>query len=134
MLRVITAAARERIENPESFVFRVAANLLHDRRRQYLRDGEPDHIPIDDALQRELEANLLEERSPERVLLDRESLYAALRRLDALDKRTRNIFILFKLENMKQKDIAKLYGIGQSTVEKLVTRAMLHLMKRHGRP
>jgi len=34
---------------------------------------------------------------------------------------------------MKQKDIAVLYGIGQSTVEKHVMRAVLHLARRCGR-
>ena len=50
-------------------------------------------------------------------------------------KRTRNIFILFRLEHMKQKDIAAFYGIGQSTVEKHVMKAVLHLTTRysHGR-
>ena len=33
---------------------------------------------------------------------------------------------------MKQKDIAALYGIAQSTVEKHVMRAMLHLATRCG--
>jgi DNA-directed RNA polymerase specialized sigma subunit len=31
---------------------------------------------------------------------------------------------------MQQKDIAALYGIGQSTVEKHVMKAMLHLSER----
>jgi DNA-directed RNA polymerase specialized sigma24 family protein len=42
------------------------------------------------------------------------------------------VFILFRLENMMQKDIAALLGIGQSTVEKHVMRAMIHLAKRVG--
>jgi DNA-directed RNA polymerase specialized sigma24 family protein len=33
---------------------------------------------------------------------------------------------------MKQKDIAALYGIGQSTVEKHVMKAVLHLANRYG--
>jgi DNA-directed RNA polymerase specialized sigma24 family protein len=33
---------------------------------------------------------------------------------------------------MKQKDIATLYGIGQSTVEKHVMRAVVHLARRCG--
>ncbi|MDE2306564.1 MAG: sigma-70 region 4 domain-containing protein, partial [Gammaproteobacteria bacterium] len=44
--------------------------------------------------------------------------------------RTRDIFVLFRLEHMKQKDIAALYGIAQSTVEKHVMRAVMHLATR----
>jgi RNA polymerase sigma-70 factor (ECF subfamily) len=74
----------------------------------------------------------MEERSPERVLLARESLTKVLACLDELGEKTRDIFILFRLENMKQKDIAALYGIGQSTVEKHVMKAALHLAVRFG--
>jgi RNA polymerase sigma-70 factor (ECF subfamily) len=52
--------------------------------------------------------------------------------LDALDERTKNIFILFRLEGMRQKDIAAAYGISVSTVEKHVMAAVLHLAKRFG--
>ena len=38
--------------------------------------------------------------------------------------------MLFRLENMKQKDIATAFGIAQSTVEKHVMRAIMHLAAR----
>jgi RNA polymerase sigma-70 factor (ECF subfamily) len=52
--------------------------------------------------------------------------------LDELGGRTKNVFLLFRLEGMKQRDIAALYGIGVSTVEKIVMAATLHLAKRFG--
>ena len=78
------------------------------------------------------EADSPEDFSPERVLLSEESLADVLRSLEELGELTRKIFILFRLENMKQKDIAALYGIGQSTVEKHVVKAVVHLAKRYG--
>ena len=72
----------------------------------------------------------MEELSPERVLLSKASLKEALELLEELGERTRNIFVLFRLENMKQKEIAAFYGIGQSTVEKHVMKAVLHLAAR----
>lgn len=133
LLRVVRAAGIEKIERPESFVFKIAINLLRDRRRRSVRAGNPGFVPLDEALAEELQSHLVEDLSPERVLLGRDSLAEALRALDELGERTRNIFILFRLENMKQKDIAALYGIGQSTVEKHVMRAVLHLATRYGR-
>jgi RNA polymerase sigma-70 factor (ECF subfamily) len=75
----------------------------------------------------------MEDRSPERVLLGEATLAEALQALDELTELTRNVFILFRLENMKQREIAALYGIAQSTVEKHVVRATVHLATRCGR-
>ena len=52
--------------------------------------------------------------------------------LDELGERAKHVFILFRLEGRKQKDIAALYGISVSAVEKHIMAAMLHLMKRFG--
>jgi RNA polymerase sigma factor (sigma-70 family) len=133
LMKVIAASTIERIQNAESFVFKVATNLLRDRRRQVVRNGAPSFVPIDQAVASELERQLAEDLSPERVLLSRDTLNEALRSLQELGERTYNIFVLFRLENMKQKDIAEFYGISQSTVEKHVMKAVLHLAARYGR-
>jgi DNA-directed RNA polymerase specialized sigma24 family protein len=39
---------------------------------------------------------------------------------------------LFRLEGMKQKEIAELYGLGTSTIEKRIMLAMSHLVRRLG--
>jgi RNA polymerase sigma factor (sigma-70 family) len=133
LLRVIRHSGVERIERPESYVFKIAVNLLRDRRRYELHTGAANHESIEDVLATELESQLVEDCSPERVLLSRDMLADVLRTLQELGDRTRNIFILFRLENMKQKDIAQLYGISPSTVEKHVIKAGLHLAARYGR-
>src|SRR5687767_15957115 len=61
-LRVIQAARENTIENAESFVFRVANNLLHDQRRTQVRAHNPSFIPIDEAVAAELEHALVEDR------------------------------------------------------------------------
>jgi RNA polymerase sigma factor (sigma-70 family) len=131
LLRVLAAQRLTRVEHPESYVFTVAMNLLRDRKRANLRTDPPVFIPIDDAVASELEQQLMEDKSPERVLISRESLDDVLRTLSELGERTRDIFILFRLERMKQKDIAALFGIAPSTVEKHVMRAVLHLAQRY---
>lgn len=108
-----------------SYVFRVAANLLADRgRRQMVREasvgGQFDTTgPIS--------GQVVEERSPERVLIGQENLQELYAVLEGLDLRTRNVFILYRIEGMKQKDIAILLGIGLSTVEKHCMLAMTTL-------
>lgn len=133
LLRAIAASRLETVEQPDAFIFKIAINLLRDRKRRELREGATVRVPIGDALANGLEAPLVEDLSPERVLLSRESLADALRSLEQLGERTHDIFVLFRLENMKQRDIAALYGIGVSTVEKHVMRAVLHLATKYGR-
>lgn len=132
LLRVIRASECEVIEHPESYVFKVAANLLKDSRRHAVRHPTVTGAVADEGAGGEVEESLIDERSPERVLDAEISLAQVLQALGELSELTRNVFILFRLEHMKQKDIAALYGIAQSTVEKHVMRAVLHLTKRCG--
>jgi RNA polymerase sigma factor (sigma-70 family) len=132
LLRVIRASECEVIEHPESYVFTVAANLLKDSRRHAVRHPTVTSEAVEDDSGSEIEAALVDERSPERVLDGETSLAQVLQALSELSELTRNVFVLFRLEHMKQKDIAALYGIAQSTVEKHVMRAVLHLARRCG--
>lgn len=134
LLRVIRAAESEVIEHPESYVFKVAANLLKDSRRHAVRHPTVACAALEENKGGEVDETLVDERSPERVLDGETSLAQVQQALSELSELTRNVFILFRLEHMKQKDIAALYGIAQSTVEKHVTRAVLHLARRCGRP
>ncbi len=131
--RLLGAVARGRIEDSEAFVFRVAANLLADRARRQARRGASlplDAAVADAALVSELAREFVEDRDPERVLLGRDGLRSVLDALGELGERTRDIYVLFRLENLKQRDIAALYGISVSTVEKEIMRATLHLATR----
>jgi RNA polymerase sigma factor (sigma-70 family) len=120
------------IDHAEAYVFTIAANLVKDRGRTLARSGIQDAPEPDFELAGEAMRDLVEDRSPERVLIGREALSQVLATLDELGDKTREIFILFRLENMKQREIAELLGIGQSTVEKHVMKATLHLANRYG--
>ena len=131
-VRIIASATFEEIERADAFIFKVASNLLRDRNRKILRQKSHHSLPMDEAVIDEIAEQFVEERGPERVLLGRERLSDVLGALGELGERTRNIFILFRLEGMKQKDIAALYGISASTVEKHVMKAVMHLSLRFG--
>ena len=130
LLRIIRSPDTSLIENPEGYVFRTAANLLSDHRRRLLRNPTLRAQPLEDVLACDPGTRLVEDRSPERVLMGEATLTEVLAALAELGELTRNIFVLYRLENVPQKDIAALYGIGQSTVEKHVMRAMLHLSRK----
>jgi RNA polymerase sigma factor (sigma-70 family) len=138
-LRMIGREAEVPPDNVDVYIFQVAANLLRDRARRSLTRSVGDHTSLDAPA--EVTANgldrhpgLIEDRGPERVLLAQESLAEALSALDELGERTRNIYILHRLEKMRHKEIAKVLGLSVSAVEKHVIRAVAHLAQRFGKP
>jgi RNA polymerase sigma factor (sigma-70 family) len=115
----------EQVDNPEAFLFRTAVNLLRDRSRR----GKTAASHLDEMAYR---GAAVEELSPERVVEGRQSLASVLRALDELDERTRDAFILHRLEGMRHAEIAALYGVSVSSVEKYIIKALAHLAQRAG--
>src|SRR3546814_8676241 len=107
-VRLIRAGRSDRIENPNAFVFKIATNLLRDRGRAAGRAGITALYPIDAAAEHGAFPGLVEERGPDNVISARKSLDEILRVLADLDARTRDLFILFRLENMQQREHAAL--------------------------
>ena len=120
---------RSQLANPGAFVFRVAANLLRDRARGQGR-SEARMLSLDD----EAVASLapVDHVTPERVLVGRESLAVLLEGLDELSAGTRDVFVLFRFENLSQREIAARVGLSQDAVEKRLMRATLHLALKLG--
>ncbi len=131
-VRLMGAAERDRIEDAESFVFKIAANLLRDRRRRTSIRASAQLAEIDEHLVSGLTREFVEHRHPERVLLARVQVTEVLKALDELGVRTKDIYVLFRLEAMKQREIADLYGLTVKSIEKHVMRATLHLALRFG--
>jgi RNA polymerase sigma factor (sigma-70 family) len=136
-LRILRRDEAVPVDNPESYVFRVAVNLLRDRARRAASHRASEHASLDDqaadlAASGKVEPALVEDRQPERVLLSQESLAEALQVLEELGPRTRDIFMLARLERMKHRDIAAVYGMTISAVEKHVAKAAVHLTHRFG--
>jgi RNA polymerase sigma-70 factor (ECF subfamily) len=125
-LRLLRRPDAEAVENPEAFLFRTAVNLLRDRAR---RNSTTASHAIELADRQETVEGL----SPERVLEGRQSLAAAMRILEELDERVRDAFILHRLEGLKYAEIAELFGVSVSSVEKYVIKALAHLARRAGR-
>lgn len=112
------------IDHLDRYVFTVAASVLTDlNRRRNVRHVsehqslEEKHYPI-------------EERTPERVLLDREALDVVVRAISELPARTRDVFVLHRFEEMSGQSIAATLGLSVSTVEKNIMRALKHLQGR----
>jgi RNA polymerase sigma factor (sigma-70 family) len=121
----------EQLRSADAYVFQVAANLLRDRaRRRKIRDAYA-ASEVAAAEAEEFAAHVFE---PERIEVARRSLAALVARLRELPERTREIFILYRIENVARRDIAQAYGLSLSTVEKEISRATAYLMIHQENP
>ena len=138
-LRILRRDGSVPVDNPEIYVFRIAVNLLRDRARRAASHRAAEHASLDDqtgefSKSGLLEPALVEDRQPERVLLSQEALLEVMRVLDKLGPHTREIFILSRLERMRHREIAAIYGMTVSAVEKHVAKAAVLLVRRFRRP
>lgn len=120
----LAGVAPHTLGNENAYVFQVAANLLRDRkRREHVRG---DYL----AALWEIESGKVESRDPLRVTLSRELLDALQAALRELPPRTRNIFLMYRLERIGKPEIAALYRISGSAVDKHLMRALAHVIRR----
>jgi RNA polymerase sigma-70 factor (ECF subfamily) len=123
-LRMQAHYANAPIEHVDRYLFTVAASVLTDqaRRRAVRHDSahesfEERHHPV-------------EERSPERVLLDREALDVVVQAIAELPARTRDVFVLHRFEEMSGSRVAAALGLSISAVEKHIMKALQILHQR----
>ncbi|MHB8283331.1 MAG: RNA polymerase sigma factor [Caulobacteraceae bacterium] len=108
------------VAHPKAFLVRVAINLaLNERRRMSRRDHgdlstRTEFLSDDQPLQDE-------------VLAARERLHVVSTALMTLPARTREVFLMHRLEALRYKEIAERLAISVSAVEKHIARATLRL-------
>lgn len=130
-LRIARRAETHEGEVAASLIFAVAGNLWKDRQRTVRVRTGCGLIDLD-ALWDAAWSGPVEEIEPERVLIGKDELMEMVQALSGLSTTTRDIFILFRIERMKQREIAELYRISASGVEKHVAKALAHLLKELG--
>ena len=113
------------MDSADAYIFQVAANLLRDRNRRLGVRQRFEEAALDPSSRQE-------EFDPSRILLGREELKNISQALGELAPRTRTIFLLYRLENMKRGEIASMYGMSVSGVQKHLEKAMGHLIRRYG--
>lgn len=122
-IRLEEYSARAEVDNPNAFLMRVAVNLGHDERRQTKA-----HRRVNG-----LDPGLMEicDESPlqDEALVARERLRRVQDALAMLPPRTREVFLMRRIENMKYREIGARLGITVSAVEKHVAKAALFLAK-----
>jgi RNA polymerase sigma-70 factor (ECF subfamily) len=119
-LKLLGAAALGRIADPIRYLSGVARNLRVDRHRARGRsaaifDGDMDATSVPDTL------------DPERALVAKQRLSAAVVTIQAMPPRCREAFLLYRFEGLQQAEIARRMGISVSMVAKHLGEAMIRL-------
>ena len=112
------------IEHLDRYLFTVAASVLTDQARRRAVRRESVHESLEET------HHPTEERTPERVLLDREALDVVVAAIADLPARTRDVFVLHRFEEMTCHRIAAQLGISVSAVEKHMIKALKFLHTR----
>lgn len=121
-IRLSEYSRKHPVENPTGFLVRTAVNAsvdarrLHDNRADLRVDvlglmGTPDDHPLQDE-----------------VIAARIRLEKVQAALDQLTPRTRQVFLMHRIEGMKYREIAARLGITVSAVEKHIAKAALHIL------
>jgi RNA polymerase sigma-70 factor (ECF subfamily) len=125
-VRLVDSGRIESIEHLEAYLFKTAANLLRDRQRRLSARSSDSHESYED----EVHGSARESHTPERALLATQSIQQLVEALHELPERTRNVWVLYHLDDLPHAAIARQLGIAISTIEKHLSRASTHLLKR----
>lgn len=104
--------------SPQAYLNGIVNHLMVDEFRHRTRFVEEDQID---------EAALILECSPEQLYETRQKLQYLQRVVDALPEKCRQVFWLFHVDEMRQREIAEQLNISTNMVEKHLIRAMLDI-------
>jgi RNA polymerase sigma factor (sigma-70 family) len=121
-VRMQNYSTTRQVDNPAAFLVRTAVNIRLDAYRREKLLGKRQFT--ENFEEYENQAPLQDE-----VLVARARLERVKSGIERLPARTREIFLMHRLENVKYSEIAKRLGISESAVEKHVARATLFLIK-----
>jgi RNA polymerase sigma factor (sigma-70 family) len=110
-VRIYEAASKNLPDNPKSFLFSTAHNMLIDRVR---RDKI---VPIEFASQLDAFGAALDEPGPDRNAMARDDLRRLQKALDDLPPRTRAVVVLRRVDGLSRSDIARQLGISEVTIK-----------------
>lgn len=133
LVRSLAHATWQSFEQAKGYIFRAAVNRWRDRQRMAVTHG----VTLEWSDAAASIGGLDEEITPEHVLEVEQELHHVAAALSQLSERAQDIFVLIRLEQMKQAAVAEMLGVSVSTVEKELVKAMAHLarcVRRQGEP
>ena len=125
-VRLAQRTQGDRVENAEAYLMQTASSVWLDHHRRRKRRGEDEHVEYVDA------QHAPEYFSPQRVVEGREAIRRVIDVLNALPERTRQAYVLCRVDGMKRKDVAKRLGVSTSAIEKHLMKASLRIGQAFG--
>lgn len=117
--RLIASAREQTLDEPQAYLFRIAANLITDRHRRRQRT-----VP----LAAHIDPPVRAAQEDQRRLADLQAALEAA--LDELSPRCREVFVMRRFDERGTGDIARALGISARMVQKHLTHAVTHLYDR----
>lgn len=124
--RLIGAAARlgAQVERPEAYLSRIATNLVRDRASAAARHHLADH--------QSYEEEAIAGPDPHQQLEARDAVSRLEAALTTLKPKTREIFLMHRLDGLSYAEIAEAKGMSIKGVEKQIAKALYLLRRRVG--
>lgn len=120
LLRVFAASKANRLDDPPAYLFRTARNValkrLDHRRIKQLAAPRVEQMTV----------TRLQSRPLHQALQQDKDLGELFQALSVLPERSREVFILCKLDGCKYSEAAERMGISVNTVEKHMVKALRH--------
>jgi RNA polymerase sigma-70 factor (ECF subfamily) len=112
------------VNNDRSYLYRTARNLAIDHIRERQR-RQTDPTPAEEM------AEIVEERpAPDQQAADRERLERLRQAMLELPERTRQVFVLNRIDGLTYAEVADRLDISDSSVQKHLSRALHHAILR----
>ena len=124
--RLAVRGGEDAIRQPEAYLLRTAGNVWRDFLRKQKTHVQAEHDPYRE------DQHAPPDSGPEQALQGTQAIEALLAALNQLPERTRQVFVLCRVEGMRQGAVARRLGVSVSSVEKHMMKAIAHLAVRLG--
>ena len=122
-VRALDLPAPSTVRDPIRYLFRIARNLVIDRRRKRAREALlSESLAV-------IEYGSSDPADPERILAGKQDLSRVLEAIDSLPPRCREAFTLHRFAGLSYAAIARKMGVSTSMVEKHIAEAMLRVTR-----
>jgi RNA polymerase sigma-70 factor (ECF subfamily) len=125
-IRMMKYEGSREIKSPSAMLYKIAVNVANDHGRAAMSRSAKDHLQIDDF---EL---VSEVPSAERDLSAQQDLDILLEAIEELPPKCKQVFLLSRAQGMTYPEIGRHCGISVKMVEKQISRALAHCLKKVG--